>query len=257
MMHLSGLTLQPSMVSRGVESWIASLAATRANHSAMQESDRARQTRATSGQILPVLWMKSSPPSASSRMYQDIYLWDSQRSPRHLKTWATALRQESSRQQKLVQAMNEKDCTYWRTPTVAQRSPVSPQNMLKRMERGFAVTLPDFEMMWKFQMWNTPLASSKGASQVEIDAGNPRGRLECQEAIFSRLCSAMIEVGYTQSTTRANPSFREWLMGLPIGWTDWQRLAMPYAQWQQQMRSQLLWAQSIETEEPEQMELFS
>lgn len=247
MMHLSGLTLKPSMVSRGVESWIASLADTRASLLVYRENDRARQTPATSGQILPVLWLKFSPPSASSRTYQGIYLWDSRRSPRNLKTWATALRQESSRRQKSVRLMSARDCSYWRTPKHNTRAACTKETLDRRIADNLDITIHDQAV----HLWPTVCASHyKGHSLQEVKKGNPKRRLHVEAVSHPTLTA----IGNPSQIT-LNPQFTEWLMGLPIGWTDWPPLAMPYVQWQQQMRSQLCWAQSITEPEPEQMEL--
>jgi DNA (cytosine-5)-methyltransferase 1 len=41
------------------------------------------------------------------------------------------------------------------------------------------------------------------------------------------------------STPRLNPRFVEWLMGFPIGWTDFAASATEWSRWRQLMRSEL------------------
>src|SRR4051812_33642834 len=65
MKHLSGLTLEPSTVSRGVTRWIASLAAIPASHSVLLDTNLASKTQDTCGQISKVSLEKSSQESVS------------------------------------------------------------------------------------------------------------------------------------------------------------------------------------------------
>lgn len=63
----------------------------------------------------------------------------------------------------------------------------------------------------EFLFWPTARTSTaNGASQKEIDLGNPKTRLETAIMIYEG----------KDSTGKVNPQFVEWLMGFPIGWTD-------------------------------------
>ena len=85
------------------------------------------------------------------------------------------------------------------------------------------------------RMWPTPRASSaNGASQQEIEAGNPRYRLETEVMLFPTPTARDWRSGKASQATMdrnsrplsehvggsLNPIFVEWLMGYPEGWTD-------------------------------------
>lgn len=59
-----------------------------------------------------------------------------------------------------------------------------------------------------FSLWPTPRVSmANGPSQKEVDAGNPKRRIETEIAI-------------TDGGGQLNPTWVELLMGFPMGWTD-------------------------------------
>jgi len=64
--------------------------------------------------------------------------------------------------------------------------------------------------------WPTPRVSmANGPSAAEVEAGNPNCRLETAVAV------AVAEMCPTPTTTgQLNPTWVEWLMGFPDGWTD-------------------------------------
>lgn len=69
MKRLSGTTLKPSTASRGVESWIASLRATRVSRSRPQESDREMLTSGICGRTLQELYER-----LTARRFSDIII---------------------------------------------------------------------------------------------------------------------------------------------------------------------------------------
>jgi hypothetical protein len=70
--HLFGQIYEPLTASRGVEKWIASLADTRANLSARQDTDAGKTIPDTCGQLLLPLFEPLSRPCASSKTSEDI-----------------------------------------------------------------------------------------------------------------------------------------------------------------------------------------
>ena len=71
------LTSDPSTVDRGVESWISSLRATRANPSASQGREQEPTTRATSGQRFTGSFARFDRDLYSWKMSQATFQWDS------------------------------------------------------------------------------------------------------------------------------------------------------------------------------------
>lgn len=114
---LSGMTSRPSTLARGVESWILSLAATRASRSARLASERARKILATYGRGSRT----SSDPSGQnllfSRTSEDTYLWDSAKSTRSFKTWVTQLRQDSLQRRSAARRIGVSGFSSWPTAT--------------------------------------------------------------------------------------------------------------------------------------------
>lgn len=113
---LSGLTLPPSMLARGVESWIASLRATRASPTARLD-DRAVPTTIDSSLSrccvslpsagLIVCSARTSQGTPTDSLTPSSLLWSG---------WATALRREYSARPKLALPMTANGCSLWPTP---------------------------------------------------------------------------------------------------------------------------------------------
>ena len=115
---LSGAICEPSTAARGVESWIASLADTRVNRSALRASGRERLTRGTCGPK----WLESlrrlNPASCSSRTWEGTYRSGSTMFPVTFTEWATELRRDFSARQKLARRTGGSGCSSsaWPTP---------------------------------------------------------------------------------------------------------------------------------------------
>ena len=82
--HLSGRILKPSLGESFVESWTSSLGATRANHSAQQESVSELKIQDTSGPTLQMELLQCDQVSVSLKTSRDISRWGC---PTSLKTW--------------------------------------------------------------------------------------------------------------------------------------------------------------------------
>ena len=124
----------------------------------------------------------------------------------------------------IIDAASPEPTRLWPTPTVQDAKNNGGPSQWKRNSDPLNVAV---------QRWPTPRVSmANGPSQAEIDAGNPRGRLETAVAISEMLPTptgddannATRQSGAYQSLTRAvgklNPTWVEWLMGFPLGWTD-------------------------------------
>jgi hypothetical protein len=86
---LSGTISRPSTAARGVESWISSLRATRASHSAWPASDSERTTLATCGHTLPASWEMCGLPWCSSKTSQLTLDLGLSKSGKTYSDWAT------------------------------------------------------------------------------------------------------------------------------------------------------------------------
>jgi hypothetical protein len=111
------------------------------------------------------------------------------------------------------------------------------------------------------QTWPTVRTSSaNGASAKEVEAGNPKQRLEVMitnwatpttrdwkdtananvpvNSLLGRQAPQIMKDG-TQSQITLNPRFTEWLMGWPIAWTEFELAETEWFHWLQRMRGEL------------------
>ena len=117
--HLFGRIYEPSMASRGVASWIASLRAIHASPLVLRANSLVTKTQDTSGQMSFAWFKKSTRPCASTKTSQDIYDWDSNKSTMTFEAWVTALRQACSQRRKSAHLINENDSSSWPTARVS------------------------------------------------------------------------------------------------------------------------------------------
>lgn len=111
---------EPSTAARGVESWIASLAATRASLSAPPGSAAVNPILATSGPSSPGSSAKLSPDGASLRTSQVTFPWDFGESSPSWKQWVTELRLDFSRRQKSARAIGGSASSSWPTARASE-----------------------------------------------------------------------------------------------------------------------------------------
>lgn len=164
--RLSGLTLPPSTLDRGVASWIASLRETPASPTPSPESAKART-------MTDSCLIRSSGSSrsaglvvSSARTCRGTPTDSFACSSRHWSDWAIALRQEYSARPKWGRAIDESDCSSWPTSTVgdANASGNRPDKSL--------LSLTDVVVR---QQWASPKTPSGGANskRKERGAGGP------------------------------------------------------------------------------------
>jgi len=153
---LSGITLQTSTADRGAAWWISSMAAIRANRSALPDSSAAIKTHAISGHTSRASSEKSNPASVSSRMSAGIYDWDSNKSTMTFDQWAITLRRDCLRRKKLVRPTSANDSSSWLTPR-AQESGEKQETFLKRM--GDRTEKCSSSLMAQTALWPTATAT--------------------------------------------------------------------------------------------------
>ena len=111
------------------------------------------------------------------------------------------------------------------------------------------------------QNWPTVRTSSaNGASSKEVEAGNPKQRLEVMitnwatpttrdwkdtananvpvNSLLGRQAPQIMKDG-TESQITLNPRFTEWLMGWPIAWTEFELAETEWFRWLRRMRGEL------------------
>lgn len=184
--RLCGRILRPSTADAGVDLWIASLAATRANRSAWQGSREAltilgtfgpsSEERSTGEKTLSL--PSDSPESSSLRTSRTIYELDSEMSLETFNAWVTALRQACLRRRKSAHRTNVNDYLSWRTPSddLNRGGAAKPWD---RKDQGHTVNLQD-----QAAYWQTPKVSSGAYSYLDGDPTRPTPNLEGQAESF-------------------------------------------------------------------------
>lgn len=116
--RLFGAICEPSTATRGVESWIASLEATRARTSHSPASERAWTALADRFGVKSLASLgRSNRLLCFSRTCRATSLWDGTRSPQALKEWATALRRACLRRRKSARLTSGSGCSSSAWPT--------------------------------------------------------------------------------------------------------------------------------------------
>jgi hypothetical protein len=231
----------PSTAALGVESWMASLAASRASRIASPESARAATTNATSGPTLGASSSSPAPGSSSSRTSAAC----SRRSPASIRArygsgvtysdWVSTLREDCSRRQKSAQAMSASASLSSQWPTQAG---------LKLLDND-QTSLQSSEEQ---SMWPTPTANCVDMDTMERSGTAGYVRIAQKEAGSPYLA---------QVSGVLNPAFVEWMMGWPIGSTASACSATALSLFKQRMRFALSQLASPAAAPPAQLALFA
>jgi hypothetical protein len=191
--RLSGMTCLPSTLDRGVESWIASLRASRVSHTRLPVSSEGTATNGPYGQSSSESSKSVPPPWSFSKTSQTLFTFSGQLE-KNYREWATGLRLEYSARRKLARPIGGKDSSCWPTASAHDGKPGSDSTStqhanLKRDAENWAT--------------NSPLGHQAPQS---MNAGQESHEASGQQQL--------------------NPRFVEWLMGFPLGWTAFERSAM-------------------------------
>jgi DNA (cytosine-5)-methyltransferase 1 len=211
--HLSGLMLEPSMANLGAERWIASLGDIPANHSLLQEKSKEEMTPDIFGLTSEESLEKSTRPSVSLKMSQTIYEWDLNKSTMTFAAWIMLLRQGCFQRKKLGHHTNANVYSFWPTPNALGGTGYMSGN--------------------KRDVWHPTLATAVKMCPV----GNPPIITAEQ---FKNLGKAGVLLQYPLRGGELNPTWVEWLMGLPTGWTGTELLGTAWFHWLQLMRGEFL-----------------
>lgn len=275
--RLSGLTLPPSTLDRGVEQWIASLRATPASPTVLPESAGAPTTSDFSSTKFSGLSTSAGLLVSSARTSQGTRTDSSQLSSRYWSEWVTALRLESSQRPRLAQVIDESAFSSWPTPRTITGGAESAERKqeLGRTESGggdlqaatlncptpmagsgpteknnmagnsdFSRKAMDLAQQMREQ-WETPGVALTEGSRLSRGGNRADELLLTGQAIALSSSSSpqaqSTDAGPQFSEIRRvlNPLFVEWLMGWPIGWTDSAPVETGLSRWLELMRGRL------------------
>ncbi len=246
----SGETLEHLTASAGVDSWMSSLRASRASRSASPESGRERETSETSGPRPSGSFARYDRATHGWKMCQDsLALGISEPFSEDWPKQGTMRDGVCSERTTLGPRTDANGSGFWRTPS-ATETHGGPENPAKKIVDGHSVRLSDQVR------WPTPTSGdskASGAAGYSTESGRHSGTMLTDAAVGAR---GGTETPPTYPTPRAidgrakgngprpdtltgrinydenkkrvgslNPSWVEWLMGWPIGWTDSKPLA--------------------------------
>jgi len=163
--RLSGLTLPPSTLARGVDAFIASLPEIHAKETASPESGLASSTIASSSTRFSASSMSAGLSVSSERTCRGTRTANSPPSWGHWSEWAIALNAEYLARAKPGTVTDESDCSSWPTPSAQQFEADDLDRLLDRQaaqaekngNNGFGMTLANEVQIWSRQ-WRTPNA---------------------------------------------------------------------------------------------------
>ena len=163
--RLAGRICEPSTASRGVESWIASLRATRANHFHTPASVLGSAIRGICGPTSPASLRRFVPASCSLRTSLGTSLWDSPSSDESSKAWAIELRRDCLRRQKSARRTGGRGCSSLQWTTARAEDAESCGNHPGAVD----------SLTGAVSVWPTPGANDhKGSAEM----GQRRGQLD-------------------------------------------------------------------------------
>jgi hypothetical protein len=179
-------------------------AATPANPSRKQANAKARKTQDTSGHGYEKPLANYDPTTQSWKMYQDISLWEEPKSLERLPKSGMTRNGVLYRQPDWVPIISEKESSSWPTPTtqeVEHPNAIWNENMRRVSSSGSTHSMGLADAA---RRWPTPTASEA----------------ENAYSTTTQFQSLRKAVGVSEQTGKLNPTWVEWLMGFPTGWTD-------------------------------------
>lgn len=251
--RLFGRMPSPLTARRGVDSWIASWAAIRANPTPRQASNRVAMTLVTSGLRSSLWYGQWKRRGASSRTSGSMYVWGTETSAVTFDAWVTQLRRGCLQRKKLVRLTNGSGCSFWPTPRSSPNenrgtrdygrkggkalSEVSCSRQWRTIivnEGSYTYVRGNLKLTGQARKWATPTTRDHkdgccATANVPINS------------LFGRQCLTTTGLGNPRSNAmrQLNPRFVEWLMGWPLGWTAFERVEMASSLYKQRMRFSL------------------
>jgi len=212
----------------------SSQAATPANRSARQANAKAHKTRDTFGHGYEQPLANYDPTTQSWKMCQVTSLWEEPKSLERLPKSGMTRNGVLYQQPDWVPIISEKESSSWPTPTASDH--IERKSTQQTPNSRHSLNLPDAVRRWptptaagdvsnakgKFanptlgdavRMWPTPRASKGMADKMETSLARVQ-----KEKYRSRLEESVAMNG--SPTGKLNPTWVEWLMGFPTGWTN-------------------------------------
>ena len=222
MKHLYGLMLKPSTAQSLVEKWILSVPDSRANLGQKLENSKKLKTKDGYGTILKESFAKLDPHSSSWKTYQVSLTGELIQFSHPWPKWGSMQNGVVSKSPKLVETITEIDCSYspiipklgvtFPTPTVMDSTQdgismrtVAKESLSKGGWRG--ISLPVC-----VRLYPTPTLGDSKNVPYQISNSKKYPTLTGKVENISQ--KSGLDGG------KLNPSWVEWLMGFPIGWTD-------------------------------------
>lgn len=242
---LSGVTCAPSTAARGVAAFISSLPATHASRSPMPAGGWETATPGTCGPRLHALSGKFDPSGSSARMSTVTSQWDWPRSSESFQQWATQLKRACFLRLKSAHPTYGAGSSFWPTPVATLRGwnrsdiEISDKGLRFRSatdQTGKQVSLQRVARLWAMLYATMRLLGARPAGLTSYP--------------FSRPFHLTLQAGTRSSTGdwTCNPSFLDWMMGWPIGWSEPMQSVTGWSHWLQRMRGALCALPTLDTD---------
>ena len=217
-----GMTLQPLTADRGE----ALLTSFRADFLAKtfqqpEEAQESTENVQDSGVRWRELFLKYDQDLSSWRTHQCLFQEVLEESSLTLPRWGLMRNGELWERTTPEHLTNETESGCWPTPSANNYEQTDVDKLLERRERiksqgingnGFGLTLANAVQIEERKTWATPRTS-------DYKSCGPVGSKSHHHMTEKQyLCAQVKEEG--QPTGHLNPTWVEWLMGWPIGWTD-------------------------------------
>ena len=204
--HLFGRILKPSQHTSFETQLTSSLEDIRANRLARLEREAGSKTPVISGHTSDGTYNQLDLLNASSRTSKDTSRLDSTASSATWKKMVTAQRGDYSQRKKLARHTNANESSYLPTP-----SATSYGNNQGGAAGRTGKVRHSLESMARHNLWPTPRASEYK------DCGPVGSKSHTHMDKRSYLCAKAKDPD--QPSGLLNPTWVEWLMGVPTGWT--------------------------------------
>ena len=234
MTHLFGQIPQPSIANLGLEKWIGSLGDSHVSHGQLQEAEKEKKTKDGSGMISGILLARYNQKESSWKTCQASLLdMGSTVYSDRFPNWGMMQDGEMSKLQTPELPIVEHESLSWLINQGSLWStPVKSDTGARKNKYNQGGT-PLSMQAWK--SWNTPTASnptkwsytSKTQSGRDLEMQGRRSTSLCQTSLPAqnlkdgeKLLEKNPELLPLWKRLRLNPTFVEWLMGLPLGYTE-------------------------------------
>lgn len=214
--HLCGRILKPCQHTAFETELMSSLAVTPANHLARLESGEAQTIPDTFGLTSNDISTQLDLFDAFSRTLKDTSASDCETSLQTWKALVTQRRGEYSARLKSARLTRESGFTYWVTPTATDGNPIRGGDLYQTKNGTVRVKNKDGTTsqrgLIEQVMWPTPQASDN-KNRGHLGMPSVKRRKEKGKQLNLSMVASHV-------SGSLNPTWVEWLMGVPSGWTD-------------------------------------